>query len=128
MRASDCKTFEAVIASIKHPNAQGAASPDGNRFDVRLATFIQDGLRDGIFGESRAKLYHALLAMVERFMVVFGLESIMIKDVDADMLMRFRQFIADEYLFVHDWSRLYEGQKGQNIPTRGEAKTPLQPG
>lgn len=121
----DCKTFEAVIASIKHPNAQGAASPDGNRFDVRLATFIQDGLRDGIFGESRAKLYHALLAMVERFMVVFGLESIMIKDVDADMLMRFRQFIADEYLFVHDWSRLYEGQKGQNIPTKRRSQNTI---
>lgn len=113
----DSKTFEAVISSIKHPNAQGAAYGNANRFDVRLATFTQDGFRDGLFGVRRARLYNALLGVVGRFMAVNGLESIEVKEVDADILMRLRQFIADEYLFVPEWPRLYDGLNKHSIPT-----------
>lgn len=124
-RSLDCQTFEAIISSIKHPNADCSTMANGKLFDERLATFIQDGLRDGLFGESRAKLYNALLALIQRFMVVFGLKAVEVKDVDANMLMNIRQFIADEYLFVNDWRQLYKSQRAQNIPTERRSQNTI---
>ena len=109
----DGETFEASIQAITNPNAQ----VNRNLFDVRFETFIREGRRDGIFGASREDVYEVLLGIIRRFQIINGLNNLEVKDVDADMLMRLRQFIADEYLYVNDWRQLYVGVRTQNIPT-----------
>lgn len=109
----DGETFEATIQAITNPNAQ----VNRNLFDVRFETFIREGRRDGIFGASREDVYEVLLGIIRRFQIINGLNNLEVKDVDADMLMRLRQFIADEYLYVNDWRQLYVGVRTQNIPT-----------
>lgn len=113
----DGETFEATIQAITNPNAIEAAMANRNLFDVRFETFIREGRRDGIFGESREDVYEVLLGIIRRFQIINGLHHLEVKDVDADMLMRIRQFIADEYLYVNDWRQLYVGMRAQNIPT-----------
>lgn len=108
----DSDTFETTIQAITSPSAQA----NMDLFDVRFETFIREGRRDGIFGTSRESAYEALLGIIRRFQIINCLHYIKVKDVDADMLMRLRQFIADEYIYVNDWRQLYVGMRVQNIP------------
>lgn len=124
----DCTTFESTINAIKNPAAAAAMnmiSIDRNRWDVRFDQFIQDGLRDGIFGEARARSYRTTLAILRRFMEIFGYRDLKVKDVDGEILMQFRQYSIDEYLYVKDWMHLYAGTKSQNMPREKKSQNTI---
>lgn len=87
-------------------------------FDERLELYIHEGLRDGLFGRSRARVYYVLLGMLRRFLYVCGLQNIRVAEVDGEVLVYFRQFIKNEYMLVDQYPQLYADMRRQNIPTR----------
>lgn len=108
--------FERIIEALKHPNL--AKEMEAREFfETRFATYIEEGLRDGVFGEDRAKKYRTLLNITKRFMIINRLDGIKVREVDVDFILRLRQFIADEYMYVEDWRQLYTSLSYRNVPS-----------
>lgn len=112
----ECATFEEAIAEIKHPKAHQGGIIASNILLDRFDTFINDGLRDGLFGIARARHYRVMYRILQRFLIIYHLPDLKVQDMDAEILMQLRQFIADEYLLVDDWRQLYVGLKESDVP------------
>ena len=106
--------FEETIQAIKNPTRQES---DQSLLLPRLERFIECGVRDGIFGPSRENQYRTLYDIVSRYLIINGDPKMKAAAVDADMLMRLRQFMANEWQYLERWSHLYEGIRPQNLPT-----------
>lgn len=107
--------LEHTIYTIRNPSVTNVKS---QLLEERFQQFIQDGLRDNLFGESRAKVYYVLLAEIHRFLIIKGYNNIEIRDVTIDTIMHLREFIKDEYQYVTTWKFLYNEMRVQNRPTK----------
>lgn len=84
----------------------------------RYRCFIEDGFRDGIFGEARKKHYHVIYDELERYLHIKKLEELTSTEFTADMLMDFRYFLINEYQYVERYRYLYEGKQEREIPSQ----------
>lgn len=114
--AIDGATFERMIDQIKHPEAYNGKAIGSDLILDQFDGFIEAGLRDGLFGEARARHYRVMHRILQRFLTIYHLQDLKVQDLDAEILMQLRQFIADEYRFVDDWRQLYIGQKESDVP------------
>ena len=83
-----------------------------------LHKYIEDGYRDGLFVISRYKHFNGLHNRMERYFKINGLEQMTPAEFDADEIMKFRQFLFDEYLYVPKHKRIYKDLKKLEIPTK----------
>ena len=110
------KQFEEAIASVLHPQKKTKALTELTLID-RFSKYIEDGLRDGNFGEGRQKHYKVSLGELTRFLAIQHRLKVTPSEFDADDLMDFRQFLFDEYKYVDKHKSLYDLVKPRNIPT-----------
>ncbi len=109
--------FEDAINTILNPESYGikkAAMTLLERFDK----FIEDGYRDGIFGEGRMRHYRVVYRGLERFLAIKNLRNITPVEFTPDMLMDLRYFFTNEHEFVDKYFYLYEGKKERDIPRK----------
>lgn len=118
------EVFEKTIKNLKHPNSAEAMEAR-KFFEVRFEKYIEEGLRDGVFGEDRAKKYRTLLRIMKRFMIINRMDCVKVVDVDVDFVLRLRQFIADEYMYVEDWRQLYTNLSTKNVPTEKRSQNTM---
>ena len=108
--------FEEAITSVLHPQKNMKALTELTLID-RFSKYIEDGLRDGNFGEGRQKHYKVSLGELTRFLTIQHRLKVTPSEFDADDLMDFRQFLFDEYKYVDKHKSLYDIVKPRNIPT-----------
>ena len=108
------ETFERVISEMKNPIAEVRRVEPG--IVDRFNQYIDNAVRDGIFGENRAKHIRVVCDKMERFLIIKGLSKMTITEFDQDVLMEFRNFIFDEYKYVEKNKRLYKDFSPKNLP------------
>lgn len=97
--------------AILHPNGQ-------ENLIKRFRRYIEEAYRDGIIGQHRHMHYDAMCRRMERFLHIKGHSNMMPEQFDVKMLMDYRAFIADEYLYVEQYPKLYVKDGRKRYPTR----------
>ena len=109
--------FEEAITSVLHPQKNMKALTELTLID-RFSKYIEDGLRDGNFGEGRQKHYKVSLGELTRFLTIQHRLKVTPSEFDADDLMDFRQFLFDEYKYVDKHKSLYDMVKPMPLIVR----------
>jgi hypothetical protein len=83
----------------------------------RFDRYADEAVRDGIMSEARQKHVKVVGSKLRRFLIIEGISEITAEEFTADILMRFRNFIFEEYKYVAKHKRLYKDFKKQNLPS-----------
>ena len=108
--------FEEAVA--KELNPKVVVRKEENTLLGKLDKFVEDGYRDGIFGKSRYKHYSGVRNRMGRYLKINGLVAMAPSEFDDDQIMKLRQFLFDEYLYVPKHKNIYKDLKKVEIPTR----------
>ena len=73
----------------------------------RYKRYINDSFRDGVIGRDRYCQYMGKARRLQRFLCIIGQPNISANEFDINMLMTFRKFVTDEYLYVKKYRNLY---------------------
>ena len=109
------EVFEQLITEMKNPIVEVRNSAPG--IVARFNQYIDDAVRDGIFGENRAKHIRVVCDKMERFLTIKGMSKMTAQEFDQNVLMDFRNFMFDEYKYVDKHKRLYKNFRPKNLPT-----------
>ncbi|MGN1220398.1 MAG: phage integrase SAM-like domain-containing protein [Candidatus Cryptobacteroides sp.] len=92
--------------AVLHPNGQ-------ENLVQRLKRYIEEAYRNDIIGKNRYMHYSAMCRRMERFLCIKGHSNILPAQFDVKMLMDYHSFIADEYLYVPKYPKIYvkDGRK-----------------
>ena len=114
------EVLQAEVDKILNPDTPEAIlHPHGEEnFVQRFRRYIEEAFRDGIIGEHRHMHYDAMVRRMERFLHIKGHSNLMPEQFDVKMLMDYRQFIADEYLYVDKYPKLYQKEGRKRFPTK----------
>lgn len=114
------KAFEQRIDAALHPEKYAEEEPRQTVFIDRFEKYIDDGA----FGEHRKKGYLVMLSLLRRFLKIFGMEGVTVKEITPDFIIRLREFIINEYKFAEKkkYKRIYAGLKVSNVPKAPRAQ------
>lgn len=84
--------------------------------DKRLRQYVDEALRDGVIGESRYAVLLGKIRKLQRFLIIKGLSAITPREFTTDLLLEYRKFIYDEYLYVNQFPELYPPGEGRHAP------------
>ena len=114
------EVLQAEVDKILNPESTEAIlHPHGEEtFVQRFRRYVEEAYRDGIIGEHRHMHYDAMVRRMERFLHIKGHSQLMPEQFDVKMLMDYRQFIADEYLYVSQYPKLYQKDGRKRYPTK----------
>ena len=114
------EVLQAEVDKILNPESTEAIlHPHGEEtFAQRFRRYVEEAYRDGIIGEHRHMHYDAMVRRMERFLHIKGHSQLMPEQFDVKMLMDYRQFIADEYLYVPQYPKLYQKDGRKRYPTK----------
>ena len=84
----------------------------------RLLRFINEAHRDGVMGDARYAVALSKARKLERFLFIIGRPTMPITAFTTDMVLQFRQFVYDEYMYVPQFPSLYPRGAGHRPPTR----------
>lgn len=84
----------------------------------RFRRYIEEAYRDGIIGEARRRHYHASARRLDRFLFIRGRSRLLPEQFDVTLLMDYRAFVADEYLYVPQYPGLYPKDGRMRRPAR----------
>lgn len=82
----------------------------------RLVRYIEEAYRDGVIGSGRYQILHGKAKKLHRFLVINGLSAISAREFTTELLLEYRKFIYDEYLYVSDFQHLYPSGGGRHWP------------
>ena len=78
--------------------------------------YLANATKLGVVGERRAVHIKIVGDKLGRFLSIKGLTHITPKEFDENLLLEFRDFLYDEYLYVEKYKRLYKKMKSSSIP------------
>ena len=84
----------------------------------RLLRFINEAHRDGVMGDGRYAVAVGKAKKLQRFLTITGQMSMTAAEFTTDMVLRFRQFIYDEYKYVPLYPNLYPHGVGLRPPQK----------
>ena len=84
----------------------------------RLTRYIEESYRDGVIGHGRYMVLLGKARKLQRFLTIKGLSAISAREFTSDLLLEYRQFIYDEYLYVPQFPQLYPKGEGRHAPQR----------
>ena len=84
----------------------------------RLLRYIDESHRDGVMGDGRYTVALGKAAKLNRFLMIIGRSSMMASEFTTDLVLEFRQFIADEYKYVPLYPDLYPRGSGHHWPKK----------
>ena len=84
----------------------------------RLLRYLHEVHRDGIIGDGRYKVALGKAEKLRRFLIITKRTSAGPNDFTTDILLEFRQFIYDEYLYVSQYPELYPQSAGHHYPQK----------
>lgn len=99
-----CEMLRLYVEQIKF-GTKGTNQP--RAFLERFQKYIMDSEREGIIGKKRTDGYCAVSRMLSRFLTICNMQTIPTAKVSADLLVRFRDFIRNEYRYTAQYPQLY---------------------
>lgn len=84
--------------------------------DKRLTRYVDEAFRDGVIGKGRYAVLQGKIRKLQRFLAIKGLSAITPREFTTDLLMEYRKFIYDEYLYVGQFPELYPPGGGRHAP------------
>ena len=84
----------------------------------RYMRYIEDIHKVGVVGKSRYSQLLCKARKLQRFLLIKGLSSLAPKEFDVDLLLDYRWFITNEYLFVPSFPQLYTKGGGRRAPKK----------
>lgn len=84
----------------------------------RLTRFIDEARRDGVIGLGRYTMLQGKARKLQRFLTIKGLSTISAQEFSTDLLLEYRKFVYDEYLYVMQYPALYPKGEGRHAPRR----------
>ena len=84
----------------------------------RLLRFVDEAHRDGVIGDGRYAVALGKAAKLNRFLSINGQRTITAQEFTTDMVLEFRQFIADEFKYVPLYPDLYPCGSGHHWPKK----------
>lgn len=108
--------LERTIEEIKHPIEEVRASSES--LVSRFKRYSEEALRDGIVGKTRYDHFITLAGKLDRYLKINGLSRMVPSEVTPDMLMDFRKFALEEYMYVNKYRSLYKDLNRFNKPTK----------
>ena len=114
------EVLQAEVDKILNPESTEAIlHPNGDEtFVQRFRRYVEEAFRDGIIGDHRHMHYDAMVRRMERFLHIKGHSQLMPVQFDVKMLMDYRQFVSDEYLYVSQYPKLYQKDGRKRYPTK----------
>ena len=106
--------LEAEIDSLRAPEEQ--VTYENRSFIDRFRSYVEAGYRDGLFGLSRYKHDKGTILKLERFLKIKRKSSITYAEWDEALLMEFREFVRDEYLYVEKYKSIYSKLNDRETP------------
>lgn len=85
---------------------------------TRLVRYLDDAHRDGVIGDARYAVAIGKAHKLQRFLTINKLSAITADDFTSDLVLEFRQFAYDEYLYVPKYPDLYPHTSGHRRPTK----------
>lgn len=119
--ADDAPRNNATFARYME-RAQNGRNGTRENIETRFAEYIAAGVRDGVIGEGRLKMYRYAQVLLHRFLVIENAEEIKPANFDAQLLLRLRYFIANEYKCVPQYPELYASEPMRSIPTESRSQ------
>lgn len=98
-----------------------------NANDRKLLNRFNKYIFSGSFSSNRIKGYLVTANILERFLIINSITDILIEDVTPDLIVDFRNFLADEWKYVEDkkFKYLYSDMKPQNVPKEPRANNTI---
>ena len=114
------EVLQAEVDKILNPESTEAIlHPNGDEtFVQRFRRYVEEAFRDGIIGDHRHMHYDAMVRRMERFLHIKGHSQLLPAQFDVKMLMDYRQFVSDEYLYVSQYPKLYQKDGRKRYPTK----------
>lgn len=91
---------------------------EGEPVYERLKRYIEEAYRDGVIGQERYNVLMGKAQKFHRFLIINGLSRINAQEFTSDLLLEYRKFIYDEYLYVKKFPELYPKGEGRHAPRR----------
>ena len=102
--------LEKEIDKILNPVVE-VRSSSAETLCERFVRFAEESRRDGIIGVERYKMIIGQADKLKRFLTIKGLSKISVTEFDTNLLLEYRQFVFDEYLYVEKYPKLYKVEK-----------------
>lgn len=83
---------------------------------LRLVRYIEEAYRDGVIGAGRYSVTMGKARKLQRFLMIKGLSKISAHEFTTDLLLEYRKFVYDEYLYVPRYPQLYPKGDGRRAP------------
>lgn len=84
----------------------------------RFLRFINEAHRDGVMGDARYAVALSKARKLYRFLKIIGQTSMPMRAFTNEMVLRFRQFIQNEYMYVPLYPELYPRGAGYRPPQK----------
>ena len=112
------RIFETQIKRMMTENMGLTMRKVGEPVYQRLVRYIEEAHRDGVMGQSRYLMTLGKARKLQRFLVIKGLSTISAREFTTELLMEYRKFIYDEYLYVAQFPQLYPSGGGKHAPRK----------
>ena len=112
------RIFELQVRRMMTEEAAFTKPNHGEPICKRLVRYLEEAYRDGVIGEDRYVVLVGKARKLQRFLIIKGLSAISAREFTSDLLLEYRKFIYDEYLYVAQFPHLYLRGEGRHAPRR----------
>lgn len=112
------RIFELQVKRVMTDDAGFVQRKSGEPVYQRLKRYIKEAYRDGVIGAGRHCVLMGKARKLQRFLIIKGLSGLSIREFTTELLLEYRKFIYDEYLYVSQFPRLYPKGEGRHAPQR----------
>ena len=112
------ETITMYLRRVVNEGVAFAMRKAGEPMYKRLTRYIEEAYRDGVIGAGRYAVLQGKARKLQRFLKIKGLSGISAREFTTELLLEYRKFIYDEYLYVAQFPRLYPKGEGRHAPRR----------
>lgn len=118
MKGNSIKEIAALLRRKGIASSRDTKTSLGAGGFCSLVRYVEEAYRDGVIGAGRYQILHGKAKKLQRFLVINGLSAISTKEFTTDLLLEYRKFIYNEYLYVADFPFLYPKGGGNHWPRK----------
>lgn len=108
--------LEMIILEMRNPVE--AVRKEAPSIVDRFRKITKEKCEQGLIADTRCSHILVVADKLDRFLKINGLSRITSQEFTAEHLMKFRQFLFEEYTYVKKWEKLYEGVSKRNLPSK----------
>ncbi len=112
------RIFEREVSKMLTDSSPLAKGRPSESMMSRFTRYIEESHRDGVIGDGRYAVVICKARKLQRYLYIKGLTGITARDFSKELLLEYRQFIYDEYLYVSKFPSLYPRGGGHRPPKK----------